>query len=420
MSQAASQASSQSLPVDSREISSKSHVILRLDQIQRSLIEDPHRFELLEDDRSLNHVRQEVKQLQAALMQAAKEQVEQEKQALLRANELLMTWQSESELKDILVLDGHRRANLFEQAARCEKYYQWVTLIEQFQEERSRLFNKYRGYFQGQQQDIELKKSETQKKLKPLQPKMDEWRLKREMLQQQQMTVNYYYQQSTHYLVVGIASLGGLILAGHYLGPRIGLWPGWFWGLIAGYSVFTFLASRFAYVTDKPMQDLYDFLMERYQPKNVRPFFRFEDKEKPQQPTRFDATRGDVLSQILQKDILAAGSEFGLLERQRQEHHGYLQYLEGRRQWAQAQIERMDTLEPLPEEPKEPEIKITIIEGKTGELSKIPPLEELPEPEKPVPLALPVEIPHIEPKGIAGRKVRPAKIKDGAMPERAS
>lgn len=420
-----SNSTSQLLPVDSKQISSKSHVVLRLDQLQRAILDDPGRYDQLEDDRSLNHVRKEVRLLQDALMKAIQDDVEAQKQQLLRAAELMATWQGETELKDILMLDGHRRTGLFEQASRCESYQQWVNLAEQLREEFARLFNKYRGYFAGQQNDFENKKIDTHKKLKPIPAKMDEWRVKREILQQHQMTVNFYYQQSTHYLVIGMGALAGMMIAGHFLGNALGwLWPGWFWGLLAGYSVFSFLASRFAYVSGKPMQDLYDFLLERYPLKNVKPFFRYEDSENPQQPTRFDATRGDILSQILQKDILAASSEFTLLERQRDEHLGYVQYLEGRKQWAQAQIERMDTLQPQeqPEVSTMPEIRPLVVESKDSELSKIPApeeetLERIPDP--PV-IALPVEIPQIERKAVAGRKVRPAKMSDNALPDRAS
>lgn len=398
------------LPVNSKKISSKPHVILRLDQIQRAILEDPGKINFLEDDRSLNHVRKEVRALQQAMLDALVAELEREKQMLMRAGEVLDSWQSETELKDILLLDTHRRQGLFEQIARCEGYVQLRNLIEQIRAERERVFNKYRGYFEGQQTDMETRKEEMQKKLKPMGPRLDEWRVKREMLTQQQQYVNYYYQQSTHYLVVGLGALLGLTIAGSFA-P---VWGGWFWGLIMGWTVFSYLSSRFAYVDGQPMQDLYDFLISRFQVKNIKPFFRFEDKEHPDQPTRFDATRGDLLSQMLQKEIQTAGNEFAAIERQRDEHLSYLQFMEGRKQWATEQLRRMEKfnqpiepvqMAPTPEPPP----------SMTGELSPIPPMEEatlqaippMPEPQ-----------PQVEKRPASGRKARSAKVNE--VPERAS
>ncbi|PKL76956.1 MAG: hypothetical protein CVV27_07610, partial [Candidatus Melainabacteria bacterium HGW-Melainabacteria-1] len=355
--------------------------------------------------------------LQEALLQAVQRDVEAEKNLLLRAGELLDSWASESELKDILTLDTYRRQGLFEQAARCERYPQWRDLVGQFQTERERLFNKYQGYFEGQQQDMDNRKGEAQKRLKPLAPKIEEARQKRDQLTEQQLIVNYYYQQSTHYLVIGLGSLLGLTLVLSFSG----IWGGWLWGLIMGSTVFSYLASRYAYVDGKPMQDLYDFLLTRYPVKNIKPFFRYEDPEKPEQPSRFDASRADVLSQILQKDIVAVGSEFTQLERQRDEQLSYLQYLEGRKQWAAEQIRRMHDFQARCGQAPEPaaEAPVLVVEHTgTGELSMIPPLASEPEPEAAPAIALPVGIPPIEPKAIAGRKVRASN--KGPLPERAS
>lgn len=411
------------LPVDSKQLSSKSHVILRLDQLQRAIQEDPGRYDLLEEDRSLNHVRKEVRSLLEALMKAVQAEVEAEKQQLKRAGELLDSWQSEAELKDILMLDSHRRQTLYEKISRCQSYTDWTRLVEEMQLERERIFSKYQGFFEGQQTDLNNKKIDTQKKLKPLQPRMDEWRVKREQLLAQQLTINYYYQQSTHYLVVGLGALGALAIAGHFSG----IWGGLVWGLFAGYSVFSYLASRFAFVTDKAMQELYDFLIERFPLKEIKPFFRYEDKENPTQPTRFDASRGDYLSQMLQKQIMSTGAEFGVIERQRLELANYLQFLEGRKQWAHEQLRRIARFEqkPEPEAPPEPPAQQLVIDEVpgSGELAKIPPMSsEIPEPElTEIPsIVLPVGIPNIEPKAIAGRKVRPAKLGEGTMPDRAS
>ncbi|HEY9840219.1 MAG TPA: hypothetical protein V6D23_07195 [Candidatus Obscuribacterales bacterium] len=376
---------------------------MRLDQIQRAVLEDPDRINHLEDDRSLNHVRTEVRALQQAMLDALVSELDREKQMLVRAGQLLDSWQSESELKDILTLDMHRRQGLLEQINRCEGYVQLKNLIEQIRAERERVFNKYLGYFEGQQKDMENRKEETQKKLKPLGPKMDEWRIRREMLTQQQQYVNYYFQQSTHYLVVGMGTMMALALAGSFA-P---IWAGWMWGLLMGSTVFSYLSSRYAYVTGQPMQDLYDFLVTRYPVKNVKPFFRYEDKENAELPTRFDATRGDVLSQILQKDIQAAGSEFGIVERQRGEYLSYLQFLEGRKQWAADQISKMDRFSiPVPPVREEP---VVVVETATGELAEIPP----PEAFEPIPEVPPA--PEPPPSRNERRKARPAKA-----PERAS
>lgn len=382
------------LPVNSKKISSKPHIILRLDQIQRAILEDPGKINYLEDDRSLNHVRKEVRALQQAMLEALVAELEREKKMLERAGEVLDSWQNETELKDILLLDTHRRQNLFEQIARSEGYVQVRNLIEQIRAERERVFNKYRGYFEGQQTDMENRKEEFQKKLKPLGPRLDEWRIKREMLIQQQQYVNYYYQQSTHYLVVGLGALLGLTLIGCFA-P---IWGGWLWGLMMGWTVFSYLSSRFAYVTDKPMQDLYDFLVSRFAVKNIRPFFRFEDKEHPEQPTRFDATRGDILSQMLQKEIQLASNEFAMIERQRDEHLSYMQVMEGRKQWAAEQLRRMEKFN-QPLEPVAPAAPAPPPETGTAELSPIPPMEASLEPIPPMPE-------QAESKPAAGRKVR--------------
>lgn len=411
------------LPVNSKTLSDKPHMILRLDQIQRAVLEDPSRFDQLEGDRSLNHVRKDVRKLQEALMKAIKKELEDEKLKLQRAGELLSSWAGESELKDVLTLDAYKRQNLMDRAGNSEGYGGHRDMIEQFRHERERIFNKYRGFFDGQQTDMDNRKSDTQKKLKPIGPKMDEWRARRDRVVEQQQAINYYYQQSTHYLVIGLASM--IALTG--VGAFAPVWGGWLWGMIMGSTIFSYLASRFAYVSGQPMEDLHAFLLERMPAKNVKPFFRYEDKEDATKPTRFDASRGDLLSQILQKEVLAAGSEFSQLERQREEHLSYLQYLEGRKQWAAEQIRRIDAFENRPPEAPKPEpVVLSEIPSGTGELSKIPPLpEEIPPPEpdkaEGAEIAVPVGIPTIEPKAIAGRKVRPASRRESPpLPDRAS
>ncbi|MGV3524436.1 MAG: hypothetical protein ACO1RX_09435 [Candidatus Sericytochromatia bacterium] len=370
------------LPVNSRLISTRQHVILRLDQLQRAVLEDPSRFDALEGDRGLNHVRKEVRQLQSALLLAVEDQARTALKRLNRAGKLLDSWQSEEQLRDILALDQHRRLELADEVGKAEAYAQWRALIPRLEAEHERLFNKYQGYFEGQKKDIEGKKSETQKKVKQILPKAEEWRAKLDAMIQIQQQVNFDTHRASNGLVSGLGSLAALTVLGHFSG----IWGGWFWGVILGYIVFSHLAARCAYLEGPSIQHLYDFLCERYPLKSVKPFFQFpkparDEKGKlippdpeapPPRPLRFDATRGEKLARMLQKDIISASSDYGQLERQREEHLNYVQYLEGRHQWCDEQIRRMQQLQGIPE--AAPPVEKAETPAPTEELPSGPPV----------------------------------------------
>jgi len=331
------------LPVNVRKITEKRHVILRLDQLQRAVLEHPERFDALAADRSLNHVRKEVEALQAALLKKRQDEALFELQVLQRVHALLQSWESETELKDILMLDTDRCEYLEKQFQDREKYLEWLGIIERMREERQRIFSKYLGYFEGQQTDMANKKEETQKKLRTCLPKMEECRLKLEPMTKVQQEINFYTQKSMNWLVGAMGAMLAITLLGYFSG----LWGGWFWGLLAGYGVFSSLAYRYAYVEGEAMQELYTFLSHRFEIKNIKPFFRYENPQKPIEPTRYDATRGEVLAGMLQKEIRVYRQEFTALERSREDYINYLQYIESRTSWCQEQLEKIQALQEL-------------------------------------------------------------------------
>lgn len=393
------------LPVDVRTISDKGHVVLRLNQLQRGILEDPTRFAALENDRSLSHLRKEVNALQSALMATVKAEATYEYQQLKRAAELVNSWESESELKDILLLDNHRFQDLQKEYHLCEGYPYWLLLIDSLRQERQRLLNKYQGYFEGQHEDLSRKRQDTQKKINPCLPKMEEWRKKLDELMQVQQQINYYTQQSMNALVSGMGAIMGLAVLFWWFS----IWGSWFTGLVIGYLIFSNLAAHYAYLEGQPMKDLYTFLSERYPIKNVRPFFRFDNKENIHEPTRYDATRGEVLAGLMQKDIVDARSNYGQIERQHQEHVNYLHYLEGRSQWIDEQLRRLTEIAtatygkpveepPAPAPPEAPP-------KATRELQPIPPLP-----------AGPAEN-ETSKKPARSQKTRPAKIQQAPQPE---
>lgn len=325
------------LPVNVRNITDKRHVVVRLDQVQRGILKNPALFESLDADRSLHHVRTEVKKLQAALTQHALQQVEYEFTQLQRTFKLMQSWSAEEELSDVLTLDHHRYEALQAEKDACEIYPDYVELLPRLKEERERLYHKYSGFFENRGEELKAKQEETRKKLKPCQPKMEEARQRLESFKSVQQEINYYAQRSTNALVGGMGALLGLTLVGYVSG----IWGGWFWGFLLGYTVFSNIASLYTDVRDKPMLEMYVFLKSHYDIKNLKPFFHFENKEKPEEPTRFDASRGEALARFMQKDVSSASKDYSQWERQHTEHVGYLQYLEGQRAWSEDQLRRL-------------------------------------------------------------------------------
>lgn len=393
------------LPINVKLISEKPHIVLRLDQVQRAILENPERFEGLAEDRSLNHVRKEIEALQQALLKKVQAEARFELDVLKRAGELLDSWENETELKDILLLDKDRREYLTAQFEDREKYTEWLEMITRLREERARIFTKYQGYFEGQQTDIHNKREETQRKLKVCMPQMEEWRQKLEPMTRVQQEINFYTQKAMNWLVGALAILIGITLLGHFSG----MWGGWFWGLIIGYGFFSSMAYRYAYLEGEPMKELHRFLSERFELKNVKPFFRFEDPKNPQEPTRYDATRGEVLSGMLQKEIRVYQQAFSALERNREEHINYLQYLESRSSWFQEQLRKIENLQSMvwqapPERPVKTRVMVVdtpASQESDAEFAKIP---------TPAP---PAALAERKPASESRRRVRPSQLKSG-------
>ncbi|MBF2052632.1 MAG: hypothetical protein IGS03_04105 [Candidatus Sericytochromatia bacterium] len=395
----------ENLPINVKLISEKPHIVLRLDQIQRAIIENPERFETLAEDRSLNHVRKEIQALQEALLKKVQAEARFELDVLKRAGDLLDSWENETELKDILLLDQDRREYLTAQFEDREKYTEWLDIITRLREERARIFTKYLGYFEGQQTDINNKREETQRKLKVCLPQMEEWRQKLEPMTRVQQEINFYTQKAMNWLVGALAILIGITLLGHFSG----IWGGWFWGLIIGYGFFSSMAYRYAYLEGEPMKELHRFLSERFELKNVKPFFRFEDPKNPQEPTRYDATRGEVLSGMLQKEIRVYQQAFSGLERNREEHINYLQYLESRSSWFQEQVSKIEQLQslvwqPAPERPVK--ARVMVVDTPASKEADAG-FAKIPTPPPPAALA------ERKPASESRRRVRPSQIKSG-------
>lgn len=395
----------ENLPINVKLISEKPHITLRLDQVQRAILENPERFESLADDRSLNHVRKEITSLQQALLKRVQAEARFELDVLRRAGELLDSWENETELKDILLLDKDRREYLTAQFEDRTKYTEWLDIISRLREERVRIFSKYQGYFEGQQTDISNKRDETQRKLRVCLPQMEEWRQKLEPMTRVQQEINFYTQKAMNWLVGALAVLIGITL----LGYLSGIWGGWFFGLIIGYGFFSSMAYRYAYLEGEAMKDLHRFLSERFELKNVKPFFRFEDPKNPQEPTRYDATRGEVLSGMLQKEIRVYQQAFSALERNREEHINYLQYLESRSSWFEEQLRKIENLQslvwqPSPERPVK--AKVMVVEAPEDTASETE-FAKIPTPVAPPALA------ERKPASESRRRARPSQLKSG-------
>lgn len=328
------------LPVNAQSLSEKGHVVLRLNQIQRQILQEPSFFDKLDSDRSLNHLRKEVQSLQAALLKTVKQEAEYEYQQLLFAEELLISWKTESELGDILLLDSHRFQQLDQAYQDCEGYVHWLLVIDNLRDERKRLLSKYQGYFDGQQIDLDNQRQDTKKKLSPCKPQMEEWRQKMEALNQVQQQINYLSQQAMNGLVGGL----GAIVGGIVIFEVLNIWGGWFLGLVVGAIAFANLAGHYSYLEGPAMKDLYAFLIERYEVKNIRLFFRYDNEKTPLEPTRYDASRGEVLAKFIQKDVVEARNMYASLERQHLEHLNYLQYLDSRKAWVEEQKVKLNQI----------------------------------------------------------------------------
>lgn len=415
--ESAGKENTEKLPVNVRLLTDKRHAIVRLDQVQRGILKDHQLFERVDNDRSLNHVRSEVNALKEALTAYAQQLVNYEYTQLQLTLKLMISWSAEEELNDVLTLDRQRYEDIQVEQQQCEVYPDYVVLLPRLQAERERLYHKYAGFFQNRGEELKAKREETQKKLKPCQPKMEESRQRMEAFTSVQQQINYYGQRSTRALVGGMGALVGLT----FVGFVSGVWGGWFFGGVMGYIVFSNIATLYTDICDKPMLELYDFLKEHYEIKNLKPFFSFDNKEKPEEPTRFDAARGEVLARFMQKDVQAAANEFSQWERQHTEHVGYLQYLEGQRAWSEDQLRRLRLLSKdcIPELLLEKE---NIRESQeTHSVEVVSEMLAPPEPPKPVLQdfeKIPDPPEEIKPpsvtKSAARKTVRPAKMPDKA------
>lgn len=364
--------SDEKLPVNVREITQTQHVVLRLEQLQRMILKAPHRFHELDGDRGLNHIRSEVKQLQSRLRIAASQEVLFELKVLNEATDLLSNWEEEKELADVITADRHTRETLILRNKEDLDYPALCELAEQIRQVRKKMFNKYKGYFSSLLQDNEEKRRQVEKQLQQTLPKIKEYQEKSEQLQNIHGQVLGYHQQAMHALVGGLA----LMLAMGYGGWWLWKWWGVFPCLVLGYLAFSNIAHYYTYITGKQIEALHTFLIERYELKQIKPFFKYEDQQNPERPTCFDASRGEALARLLHKDILIYQQAFNVQERRREEFINYLSYLDGRSSWVHEQKERMERLEKLRQGDKLPE-------RSTRKLPPMPPPLPEPEPETP-------------------------------------
>ena len=407
----------ETLPVNVKNITDKRHIIFRLDKIQREVLDQPERFSELDEDPSLNHVRKEIEALKVALLRVAKAEASFEYKAVRQASDLLKLWDGEQELRDLLLLDNHRQESFEHKFETSETYLDWRHLIENMRDERQSMFEKYRGYFNSQDQEVDRRKEQNELALKDSVPQMEAWRKISEPLLEIQQEVNFYLQLANKYMVGGIGALVGITLLGHISG----IWGGWLWGVIIGYNVFQSMVNRYAYIEGKGMLDLFNALKERYELKQIRRYFQFEqieiipepkksepseeelkkaeEKKKPEylrpgqkkppkkaeakkieppkpkkkfnyeNPLRYDASRGESLSALLQKDIVEAQKAFLVLERKREDYKGYLGYLENRRSWYRDQIRKTLEIEKISYKPKVEPKKKKILSSEHLELN---------------------------------------------------
>lgn len=359
-------------PVNIREISQKQHIVLRLEQLQRMVVKEPQRIHELDGDRSLNHIRPEVKALQARLKASGRKDLAFELKVLSEATDLLSNWEEEKELADVLLSDRHIQEMLALRNSEKLDYPGLRQLADDVREVRIKMFNKYKGYFSGLLKDNEDKRKQVEKQLKQTQDKAAEYLEKATQLEGVHGTVLGYHQQSMNALVGGLAMM--LVMAG-------GGW--WFWqwlglipGLFFGYMAFSNISHFHAEVSGKNIDTLYAFLLDRYELKNVKPFFKYTNKEKPELPTAFDATRGEPLARFIFKDLTLYRQGLTIQERRKDEFINYLTYLDGRTTWVREQRDRMERLEKLRMGDKLPEIR-------SKKLPPAPPPLPGPEPDLP-------------------------------------
>jgi hypothetical protein len=342
-------------PVNIREISQKQHIILRLEQIQRMVVKEPQRIHELDADRSLNHIRSEVKALQARLKTSAAKALLFEYKVLNEATDLLSNWEEEKELTDVLMADRHSREMLVLRNSDSLDYPALLELAEHVRDVRIKMFNKYKGYFSGLLKDNEDKRKLVDKQLKQTQTQAAEYLEIATQLEGVHGVVQGYHQQSMNALVGGFAIFLGMGLGGWWLWQWFGLIP----GLFLGYMAFSNISHFHAYVTGKNIDTLYEFLTKRYEMKNVKPFFKYEDKKEPEKPSSFNATRGEALAKYIFKDLALYRQGLVTQDRRKDEFVNYLTYLDGRTNWVREQCDRMERLEKLRMGDKLPEQRMT-------------------------------------------------------------
>lgn len=360
-------------PVNIREISQKQHVVLRLEQLQRMVIKEPHRIHELDADRSLNHIRPEVKALQARLKATGRKDLGFELKVLSEATDLLSNWEEEKELADVLLSDRHIQESLALRNSDKLDYPGLRQLAQDVREVRIKMFNKYKGYFSGLLKDNEDKRKLVEKQLKQTQDKASEYLDKASQLEGIHGTVQGYHQQAMNALVGGFAIMLAMVGGGWWFWQWLGLFP----GLFFGYMAFSNISHFHAEVSGKNIDALYAFLTNRYELKNVKPFFKYKDKEKPDIPTAFDATRGDPLARFIFKDLALYRQGLVVQDRRKDEFINYLTYLDGRTNWVREQRDRMERLEKLRMGDKLPEQRLA------RKLPPAPPPLPGPEPELP-------------------------------------
>lgn len=314
---------------DISQISADPEILKILQGLRDDIDKDKLNFGRIKDNPELEPIQLEVDLLLRMVMQEGREKAYTEQKLLEKAILLLDDWKNDPDLKDIIIADRNYTKQNHEKMALIRTYSGWVDMTEETHKNRQRFLNKYQGYFQSQIKGFEESKGETQNQLAQAAHNSSHYKAQAESLSKVYAQVVPYTRKATTAMLGAFGLMSGCCL----IGWLYGRWWGLLAGIMMGNLVFNYFMQNYAFVRGIGAQELYDSIKMYYDDKTLQKFFRPYSKIAVIGFDIFDASKGDTLLKLLNKDIGYGEGQHQLLERKKEEYINHLRYLDGRIDW---------------------------------------------------------------------------------------
>lgn len=327
--------------IDLQLISNDPETLRVLESVQNSILSDKSYFDRVYEDPELDPYRAEVEELQQRMLEDSKLQLKVARKFFEEVQILLDVWKEEKDLKDIIAADQNIRYKIFRKFANISNYVERQSVIEDIERIKTRLVNKYTGYFKGQLTQLDEKEEELMGQYKQQEQKLTKAEDKYNELNHHKQEVDRLAKRSN---IVLITALIGLIAICIISVQKSGF-TGGIWGLVIGYIMFSLVSQKFTSIRGEAIHDFYNTLVKHLGEKKIVKYFRHVTSPRTKETmVIFDASKSASLSTLMGNQILVNQKELTAVRRAKGNCEKTIQENKERKKWLNEQLKTLSKL----------------------------------------------------------------------------